>query len=300
MRGAHWAVIARIAQCQDGLITRGQAMASGVSRASFQRDVQFGRLIPVRRRVYRVAGVTLGPNHDVRAVTLAAPQVTASHQTAARLWGLAGARLARPLHFTASPRLRLELVGAVVHRSELAAEDQAQAAGIKVTSPARTIVDLGAVWRPHSVERVLHDAVMRKLCEYEDVAAALDRIGGRGRAGTAGLRRVLTGALGDTPLEARWHQRLVHAGLPKPVRQHQVVVGHQVFVLDFAWPHARVALEADGFAAHRTRAAFDRDRGKVLALRSAGWEVLSVTAQTPPAPVIDLLRRFIGENGLSR
>ncbi|HEV7888747.1 MAG TPA: DUF559 domain-containing protein [Acidimicrobiales bacterium] len=220
------------------------------------------------------------------------PEGVVSHRSAAVLHGMMRA-WAGPVEVTVAPGRLPRLTGAVPHQSVVLTEDRTEVDGIRVTSAARTIVDLAAALEPAWLERLLHEAVMRRQCAYADVAAVIDRTGGRGRPGTEDLRRMLGESVGDSALEVRWHRLLVKAGLRPPARQHQLVVDGRVYLLDFAWPDAQVALEVDGFAAHRTRAAFDRDRAKVLALQSAGWEVLSVSARTAPDLVIALLRRSI-------
>src|ERR1051326_627217 len=118
MKAGQWAVVAEIAAAQDGLITYRQALASGTSRSSFEREVRFGRLLLVRRRVYRVAAVPLGPHHQIRAATLAAPRLLASHTSAGALWGLL--RPPQPIHATIDRDTKARLAGVVVHRSPVA------------------------------------------------------------------------------------------------------------------------------------------------------------------------------------
>jgi hypothetical protein len=284
MKPEHWAVVAAIAQAQDGLVTGPQVRAGGASRASFNRDVRYGRLVRVRHQVYRVSGMALGPLHAVRAVTLAAPRLVASHETAAAVWGLMGLR--KPLHVTVRSGRPPRLAGVVSHTAALGRRDCTERNGIPVTTVPRTLVDVASVLPPEWVGRLIDDAVMRGLCEYDDVVAAAS-----GRRGAAALCELVgTGGLGTTPLERKWARLLHDAGLPAPVTQHQVVVDGRVYVLDFAWPDARVALEVDGFVAHRTRGAFDRDRLKAVALQAAGWRVVAVTATTAPDLVLSLLR----------
>lgn len=55
---------------------------------------------------------------------------------------------------------------------------------------------------------------------------------------------------------------------------NQVVEGYEV---DFVWPGAGVIVEADGWSAHRTRAAFERDRLRDATLEAAGWRVIRIT-----------------------
>jgi very-short-patch-repair endonuclease len=47
--------------------------------------------------------------------------------------------------------------------------------------------------------------------------------------------------------------------------------------VDFRWPDHRLVVEVDGWAYHRTRAAFDSDRARDRALLRAGWRVARFT-----------------------
>jgi very-short-patch-repair endonuclease len=286
MRPEHWRAITQIATGQDGLVTASQLRLTGASPAAIEKLVRRGQLLPVRNRVLAVAGVPTGASRPIRAVALVSPHAVVSHRSAAWLWRLL-AQPPRLIEVTVPLRVEVDLQGVTSCPAKLGPGEHTKIDGIAVTSVPRTLADLTTVLTPDWVERLVHDAVMRKLCEYNDVIAALDR------AGAERVRAALTDAVGTTPLEAKWHQLLCTAGLRPPARQHQIVLDGQVYVLDFAWPEHRVAVEANGFAPHRTRTAFDRDHDKVLALKRAGWEVIGVTARTKPDAVIPLLRTLL-------
>ena len=66
------------------------------------------------------------------------------------------------------------------------------------------------------------------------------------------------------------------SGLPSPI-VNAAVEGMEV---DFHWPAHGLVVEIDGFEYHRTRAAFERDRERDLALQLAGLRVVRLTART--------------------
>jgi very-short-patch-repair endonuclease len=78
-------------------------------------------------------------------------------------------------------------------------------------------------------------------------------------------------------LEAKVWFLLLRSGVPRPVRQHWVVVPGGRYRLDFAWPELRVGLECDGWAHHGDRVAFGKDRDRFAELAAARWRVLPVT-----------------------
>jgi very-short-patch-repair endonuclease len=47
--------------------------------------------------------------------------------------------------------------------------------------------------------------------------------------------------------------------------------------VDFLWPEQRLIVETDGFGAHGTRRAFERDRQRDARLQAAGYRVLRFT-----------------------
>jgi very-short-patch-repair endonuclease len=75
---------------------------------------------------------------------------------------------------------------------------------------------------------------------------------------------------------------------------NRAVEGYEV---DFVWPEARLIVEADGWAAHRSRAAFERDRLRDAALGAAGWRVMRITWRRltrEPGLVAAQLARLLG------
>src|SRR3954451_8030856 len=85
------AKIAAIASCQYALITRQQALETGMSRAAIQRRVASGEWTVVRRGVYRVTAAPTSWRQAVLARILAAGDgAVAGGMSAAALWKLPG------------------------------------------------------------------------------------------------------------------------------------------------------------------------------------------------------------------
>jgi very-short-patch-repair endonuclease len=78
------------------------------------------------------------------------------------------------------------------------------------------------------------------------------------------------------------------ARLPHPELNVRVS-GHEV---DFLWRDARLVVEVDGFANHRTRAAFEHDRLRDAQLQGAGLTVMRVTWRQIVAEPEALLARL--------
>ena len=168
------------------------------------------------------------------------------------------------------------LAGVLVHRTnKLDAVDMTVVDGIPATVPATTLFHLGAVLPPSMVVQAAQDAVLQRLVTDVDLVCVLERLGRRGRAGTATMRAVvdtLAPAGLESRLEVLLHDLIRRSIAEPPVLQHPVSLPDGSSIrLDFAWPSARLAVEADGRIWHSTKADFERDLVRTRAITNAGW-----------------------------
>jgi hypothetical protein len=99
------------------------------------------------------------------------------------------------------------------------------------------------------------------------------------RRGVVQLRQLVP--LADPRAESQpesWTRlEIIDAGLPWPKPQHWVVYqGRELFRLDLAYPHARIAVEYDGEEFHTTPEQREADRLRRRWLRDHGWTVIVV------------------------
>ncbi len=269
------ATLARVAAGQRGLVTRAQALDAGIGRGAIDDRVRRGALHVVHRGVYLV-GHAVPPRLALEhaAILAAGPRVLIARASAAWMWGLGPPRPAdvAVLAVGRQPRPR---PGIAVHRTaRLHASDVRRVEGVPVTTAARTIVDLAAVVDEPELERLVHEAQVLRLATPVAVRGALDRAGRV--AGAAALRRLLAEPdRGATRLEAEraLHRIIASAGLPRPHRNARV----GPFEVDAIWRDAGLIVEVDGFGAHGTRRAFERDRRRDAELQASGYRVVRLT-----------------------
>jgi very-short-patch-repair endonuclease len=291
--------IAAIASTQHGLVTSKQAVGT-VSRATLQRAVASGRLIPFRYGVYLLPGAPRTEWQPLMAACLAGgPFVAASHRSAALLHEMPG--VARPPHpeITIFGDASRELDDVVTHRSDLfVPEDKSVVRGIPCTSAARTILDLGRYVTEYVLIRAMDSAKRRRLCTYEEVAACLDRIGGPGRHGTRWLQAALPRRLarevdaGDSGLEVKVQEALWRRGLPPFVLQHPVTCGRRIFLIDIAWPDAHLGIEVKGDV-HLYPTVADNDAERENLLTESGWRIYEARPSTDLAKLARQVQRAI-------
>ena len=276
------AIVAAIAVRQHGLVSRTQALRAGMTPRMIDVRVATGRWIVARRGVYLIAGAPPCERQAVLAACLATSG-TASHLTAARLWGL---DLPAPAAIEVVGR-RVRLDGVRGHRtSTLAAADRARLGAIHLTSPARTLVDCSGDVPSALLGGVVDDAMRRGLVKLEALRRCHERVDtGPGRRHVVAMREVLAKrapgyTAGDSERELDIVRLLADADLPAPVLGHRIRVGTRTYKLDIAWPEVTTAIEFDGWATHKGWTAFHRDRNRVRRIVTAGWTVLPVTAET--------------------
>jgi hypothetical protein len=162
-----------------------------------------------------------------------------------------------------------------LHRADLPPRDIVRVDGQRVTSPARTVLDLTRTLPlPEGVAVV--DSSLRRgavpLRELQRRAATA-----RGPGSSRLIRAV---ALADPRCESfleSYCRALLHAaGLGPPSTQYVVKdgAGRRLARVDFAWPGCWVIVEVDGFEFHADRSSYRSDRRRINALELAGWLVL--------------------------
>jgi len=152
--GALATVAREVAEDQWGLVTRTQALAAGVPRATFARLVSAGALIRVAHGVYRIAGGP-DPGHlELRAAWLHLDPATpawqrlwsddtavVSHRSAAALYGL-GDLIADTHEFTVARRIHSRRTDVRLYRRPVPRTDRDVVDGLPVTRPHRIVADL--------------------------------------------------------------------------------------------------------------------------------------------------------------
>lgn len=273
--------IEETARRQRGFITVPQLRALGVDGDATTAAQRRGRLTMVRRGLYALPPADETFVGRVVAACLHPSSPAASGLTAAHLWGLWHEPDIVEVTVRAPRKLRLSRVEA--HRSaDLRREHVTALDGTRVTTPARTLVDLGRVLPETEVPRVVHQALVSGLVDVARLTQIRIDVGERGRNGAGVLGRVLESlpanpAGHDSGPELTLHTTLVSAGLPDPVAQWPVQTDGATYFLDLAYPQALLALEYDGEDWHAAPDQRRRDAIRQRRCEAAGWTFIRVT-----------------------
>ncbi len=244
-----------------------------MSSQQINRRLGCGLLIGVYSGVYAVGHMPTG-RHDQAAGALLAcgPGAALSHGSAAALWGISKEwRL--PIEVTAPCDRRPK--GLCVHVStRLTRADIRVHWGLRVTSPARTLLDNAPRLPGRRLTRVANDLRLAGRLQQEELADVVGRF--PRHPGARRLRPLVARRLGPTrsELEDAFQRFIAEHGLPQPLVNTRVA-GHEV---DAYFAAERLIVELDGFDVHRTRAAFEADRRKDSAiLAAAGIPTVRIT-----------------------
>ncbi|MGO4956976.1 hypothetical protein ACTQ49_06850 [Luteococcus sp. Sow4_B9] len=242
--------------------TTGDLLAQGLTHGDLRAAVAAGDLVRLRRGAY----LKETPQTDVErhrmlidATIRGLGDVVVSHQSAAVVHGLL--LPGDPGELVHVLRRRSTKGGGqkngVVHThvGKLHAGDIVVVDGMRVTSRARTVVDLARTMNFQDAV-ILLDAALRSPDrpgeESEHMRSLIQEAVGRaGRVpGVKMARDALSFADGrsGSPLESRSRILIHEEGLPPPVLQYVVADqwGHVLARLDFAWPDQKVYGECDG------------------------------------------------------
>lgn len=270
--------LARLAADQHGVLSLAQAHSLGATDDQVRRRVEDGVWWRVHDGVFRIGGAPVTYQQELLAGCLAiGPEAAASHRAAAVLHGLLSYSQ-RPLEVTTTRLRSPERDGVIAHRlADLRPRWVTEVDGVAVTTVARTLVDLGAVAAPRTVEAALDKALGRRLVTYRDARDAMRAVARKGRRGVGTIRRLLDARIGEVlpagVLEARMATLFRRTGLPEPRAEYVVTDEHAGFVavVDFAYPERRLAIEVDGYEFHSSLQAVDYGNARDRLLASAGW-----------------------------
>jgi hypothetical protein len=152
---------------------------------------------------------------------------------------------------------------------------------IPVTTPARTLIDLGAVASWLRVEEAFDGGERDELTTCGVVARRHAQVRKQGRRGVGPMAIVLDRRTERPPkevIERRFLRLLEKAGIPLPECQHEIVLpsGRQVFI-DAAHVDLRLAWELDGHGSHATRAQRADDNARAGEIEDLGWKLRRFT-----------------------
>lgn len=242
---------------QLGLFTAVDARRAGYEHGEIRHLLSSGTWTRLRRGVYGLAddvgaARAAGRGHalDCTAVLLDLDRSGAvvSHTSALRLLGLPARRLLLPANVRLTdPELWRRGKGFAVRRAPLRPDEVTVRGPIRLTSPARTLVDCAREWRLEDAVVAMDAALLTGAVTHQGLLAAVARARSWPGAQRAARAAALADGRAESPLETRGRLRILGAGLPTPELQVEIRVdGRLIGVADAWFEEAAVAVEFDG------------------------------------------------------
>lgn len=278
-------LIADIARNQHGVFTRSQALSTGIGDRTIGSRTASGVYERLYPEVYAFPGATATWHRAVAAAVFSAmPPAAASHTTAAFLWGLADGA-GETIEVVCRRHQRVHRERFRLHESkDLKRFDIVSVDGIPVTSPVRTVVDLGASVPLGTVARCLDSGLRMQLFTLPEVRRFIARVARPGRAGVGTIRplveeRMSWAGLTESALEDLFRELIVQSPLPMPEPQFELRESTGAFVgrFDFAYQEYLALIELDSERWHMNPESFQRDREKQNRAHAMGWTVYRFT-----------------------
>jgi predicted transcriptional regulator of viral defense system len=170
----NWDRLFDFAVGQEGQFTTAQAAEAGYSPQLLRKYLKNGRIMRVRRGIYRVVHFPAGEHEDLATIWLWSEKAGVfSHETALMLHNLSDA-LPRKVNLTlptdwAKRRLRVP-TGVRLHHGDVPKNERLEIGAVPVTSVLRTLCDcVAAHVSPELVEAAIRQARTRGLIGREDV-----------------------------------------------------------------------------------------------------------------------------------
>lgn len=304
-------LIYSLATKQDGVLTRRQLIAEGVSAHQVGSRVRNRSLRKLYAGVYAFGHASLTPRARQRAAVMAGgPNAVLSHRSAASVLGLLPQTSKLEVIRSSSPdphrpppahASRSIHPGLKIHRTRsLHPGEIVTRHGMRMTSPVRTMINLAETEPPKTLDTAIRRGVDNGCLDLVELTSALDR--SRGRKGIAKLRNVVeqwmpATLMSRSGLEVEVADVCREQGIPDPII-NDFVCGHEV---DIQFEGSKILVEADGGAFHRSRADRHRDYTKMLDLLAAGFTVLRVDEKMLSEGRAEFgatLRRLLEEEGI--
>ena len=285
------------AGAQHGLVTREQLLAAGIPDHVIERRVRNGRLLPIHRGVYQAGPVVGSCAREMAAVLACGHESRLSHGSAGVLWELR-ARVSsdESIELTIPRRDRRRISGIIVHRvSRLEPDEVTIVNGIPVTTPARTLLDLGECVGLREMEQALARTERKGLVTRGELRAMVDRH--PRHRGARALRRLVEND-GPAPFTRFPAEEIMlalvrKAGLPAPELNAQLLR----YEVDLLWREQRLVVEVDGIAYHGSARAFVQDRRRDAQLIAAGYRVVRFTwkdlTEQPEATLVRIAQALV-------
>ncbi len=266
-------LIAAKAFKQHGNITRKQLLKLGLSSSGIAHRIRIGLLHPVFRGVYAVGCRPITPLQRAAAAVLACGSNAAlGYSSAMSLWGF-WRHWDEPFEIVVT-KGNPKPAGITVHRPRsLERRDITTQLGIRVTRPARTMLDIASRRNATEFKRDVNNALHSPYLKKGMIVDAIERHPHHPAAPRLAYFVTTEGG----PTLSDWEDKLpafcTAQRLPQPV----MAIPKAGHTPDASWPDLGIVIELDSWEFHDTRFDFETDHARDLDYAAADLLPVRIT-----------------------
>lgn len=279
-----------------GTVTSAQLRALGLGAEAIRYRLRSGRLYRVHAGVYAVGRPLRTPIEFAAAAVLACGDRAALGRLSGLAhWGMPGPGWPKvPVVIVAGVRRRRP--GIEIHASAtLARKDTRTQQGIRVTSPARTVLDCAPLLTPKQLRRAVNHGLRTHQLRRSQLKDVIAR--NRRHPGASRLAQLVPAANGNqtrSAFEDDFETFCSAYGLPAPLT-NRTLAGYEV---DAYFPNERVIVELDSIEFHLDPRAFEVDRERDAHHLALGIVTVRMTwkrINADPGREADRLHRILAD-----
>lgn len=290
-------LIDNIARCNNGVITKCELEKVGISKKSIETLISKKAILKVGKGIYVVPGQRSTWLQRASIQTKLYANSLLSHESVLHLYDILDPeydlrkyhrppQYSRHLIHIINPHSSYKNSEVNFHKtSKLLETDFGNShLGIKHVSLEHAIIDCSSQLNSNELSYVIEKSLRMRLTSLGRIANALETLGpAKGR----NIKRIveiidrISPLLSSAAIESYFETIVENTIRPlskyELVRQYKPQIHGSNMRLDFAIVELKIAIEADGYDHHGTRAGFDKDKFRYALLQSNGWLVLSIT-----------------------
>ncbi|HTX45626.1 MAG TPA: AbiEi antitoxin N-terminal domain-containing protein [Solirubrobacteraceae bacterium] len=272
--------VARFVAVRNRVVTLSELRELGVSSSTASRWVARGRLRREHHGVYVYGGGELSQDGWLYAAQRAiGDDAAVAHVSAALHLGFwpysrpGRAEIVVPRRVRSRRRIRVHEV------AELPADAVMLVRGVRVTTPARTMIHLaGSLHSDRAFRRTVHEAQAREILHFAEFAREVQRapecVPGKARL----LVELAAGPTRTRSGFEEWVLDLLRGGDFPCYETNARIPGMPAWIeVDVFFPEARLVVEIDGDRWHKTPWRQEQDAYKRALIKNAGYHVLVLT-----------------------
>lgn len=272
---------------QHGVVSRGQLLNAGLTSRQVDHLASRGDLAPALKGAYRSPSVPISGLGRCAEVCLARPATVVAGPTAGQRWGLRHVDRHRPVYVITPPAANPAIAPWVIpYRTaaiDLERDVIQRSDGIRLTSPARTALDLTRFLTADQLLSVIEQVMSDHGVTERDLRSVAADWVSPGRPWIKlffrQLGRRLPGGPAESNPEIKVANGLRRRGVRGLSRQHELTLpGYGPARFDLAVPKLRWAIEVDVFSTHTETIGVHRDEQRDEAAEADGWTVSRLTA----------------------